>query len=362
MTNKSMKKITPRLAIILSVFCLFMACKKELSLENGGFSGTAQGELVDSLGNCKNITIRGNYNVDTALTNNNYVLVNVNFTATGKYKIYSDTVNGMWFLDSGFAISTGQSVVKIKGKGTPILGKKTDFTLLFNNNLCYFSIPVSGTGGSGGSGGGGNTGSNGDYFPTTSGSTWTYRYAPQLGSIDTFKVTAGTDLVAVPSDTLLYSKFGTSLVDTFYFAKDGKGTYYTYSTVDFDYTFLFDSIPKTFIRYPFLKENANVGDTWDSDQWGKVRVGTGPTAQRGYAKATFTIVTKNTSYTVGSQAYSNVITVKREIKFLSDNPGSTYQTILSGNSYYAKNFGLIDQVIATSPPQNISTIRQPTIK
>ena len=128
-----MKKITPRLAIILSVFCLFMACKKELSLENGGFSGTAQGELVDSLGNCKNITIRGNYNVDTALTNNNYVLVNVNFTATGKYKIYTDTVNGMWFLDSGFAISTGQSVVKIKGKGTPILGKKTDFTLLFNN-------------------------------------------------------------------------------------------------------------------------------------------------------------------------------------------------------------------------------------
>ena len=109
-----MKHITPRLAIILSVFCLFMACTKEYSVENGGFSGTAKGELVDSLGNCKNITVQGTYKVDTALTNNNYVLVNVNFTATGKYKIYTDTVNGMWFLDSGFAISIGASVVKIK--------------------------------------------------------------------------------------------------------------------------------------------------------------------------------------------------------------------------------------------------------
>ena len=128
-----MKNLTKRLAILLSVFCMFMACNKELSLENGGFAGTAQGELVDSLGNCKNVTIRGSYMVDTALTNNNYVLVNVNFTATGKYKIFTDTVNGMWFLDSGFAISVGPSVVKIKGKGTPILGKKTDFFLIFNN-------------------------------------------------------------------------------------------------------------------------------------------------------------------------------------------------------------------------------------
>jgi len=365
MKKTPLTHITPRLAIILSVFCLFMACTKEYSIENGGFSGTAQGELVDSLGNCKSVIIRGTYIVDTALTNNNYVLVNVNFTSTGKYKIYTDTVNGMWFLDSGFAVSTGASTVKIKGKGTPILGKKTDFALIFNNNLCAFTLTVTGTGGTGG-GGGTGTGTNGDYFPTTSNSYWTYQYIPKLGTIDTFSVIAALDQVLAPNDPLLYSKFGTSLQDTFYFAKDGLGTYYAYSTIDFDYTFLFDSIPDTFIKYPFLKENANVGDTWDSDPYGKVRVGTGSGAVRGMAKATFTIVTKNTApYTIGGKTYSNVINVKRDIKFLPDG-ASAYQLLISGNSYYAKGYGMIDQVIilSTSPlsTQNVSLFRTPTIK
>jgi len=368
MRKSPLTHITPRLAIIVSVFCLFMACTKEYSLENGGFSGTAQGELVDSLGNCKNVTIRGTYVVDTALTNNNYVLVNVNFTSTGKYKIYTDTVNGMWFLDSGFAVSTGASVVKIKGKGTPILGKKTVFALIFNNNLCSFSITPTGTGGTGGGSGGGGTGSNGDYFPTTSGSFWTYQYIPTLGTIDTFNVTVAQNQVLAPSDTLLYSQFGTSLADTFYFAKDGLGTYYAYSTIDFDYTFLFDSIPDMFIRYPFLKDNVNVGATWDSDPYGKVRIGTGTGAVRGMAKATFTIISKNTAthtvgVGVGSKTYSNVINVQRDIKFLPDG-GSAYQLLISGNSYYAKDYGLIDQVIITSSTttQAVSLFRTPTIK
>src|SRR5882757_5427770 len=162
----TMTKLTLRLSIVLSVFLLFQACKKELSLENGGFGGTAKGELVDSLGNCKNPTVVGTYKVDTPLTTtSNYIIINVNFTAQGKYKIYSDTVNGMWFLDSGFAISTGTTTIKLKGYGTPILPKTTDFALIFGNTLCSFSVPVSGSGSTGGGGGGGGntgTGTNGD--------------------------------------------------------------------------------------------------------------------------------------------------------------------------------------------------------
>ena len=356
-----MKRSTLRISIIISVFCMFMACKKEMSIENGGFGGTAQGELVDSLGNCKSSTIMGDYKVDTALvTTSNYALINVNFTAQGKYKIYTDTVNGMWFLDSGFAISTGANVIKLKGYGKPILPKTTTFTIYFNNNVCSFSVSVNGS--AVGSGGGGTgTGSGGDYFPTTTGSSWTYQYIPKLGTIDTFRVTVAPGQIV--RDTLSYAQFGTSLLDTFYFAKDGKGTYYALSSVDFDYTFLFDSIPNFFISYPFLKESAAVGDSWETIEYGTVKLVSGTTTEYGKAKAVFTVVSKNTTtYTIGGKTYSDVINMKREVKFIPNGTGAVYRTLLTGNSYYAKGYGLIDQVFATTPAQSASLYRTPTIK
>ncbi|MES2329481.1 MAG: hypothetical protein V4539_07760 [Bacteroidota bacterium] len=354
-----MTRLTLRFSIILSVLCLFMACQKEYSLEKGGFSGAATGELVDSLGNCKSAQVKGTYKVDTPLNNStNYVNINVNFTAPGKYKIYSDTVNGMWFIDSGFTVSTGAAVIKLKGYGTPILPKNSDFALIFNNNLCSFTIPVTGSGGTGGGGGGGtSTGTNGDYFPTTSGSNFVYQYVPKLGSVDTFSVNVAVGLATV--DTLNYAKFGTSLLDTFYFAKDAsRGIYYALSTVDFDYTYVFDSVPSFFITYPFLKENAAVATTWESIEYGTVKVG----SQRGVAKAVFTVMAKNTSYTIGGKTYTNVINMKREIMFKAEGTTS-FTTLLTGNSYYAKDYGLIDQVFPnTSPPQSVSLYQVPIIK
>src|ERR1700752_2105627 len=109
MRKETMTTVRLRLSIILVAFMAFFACTKELSVERkGGFGGIAQGELVDSLGNCKPAEIKGSYKVDPPLnTSTNYVNIKVNFTAQGKYKIYSDTVNGMWFIDSGFTVSTG---------------------------------------------------------------------------------------------------------------------------------------------------------------------------------------------------------------------------------------------------------------
>jgi len=349
------------MALLLGTIFLIQACQKEYSVEKGGYSGTAQGELVDSLGNCKAPQIYGTYSVDTPLvTTKNYVIVNVNITSPGKYKIYTDTVNGMWFMDSGFIVSSGATTVKLKGYGTPILPKTTDFALLFNNTICSFSISVNGSATGGGSGGGGGTGTNSDYFPDTQGSSWTYQYVPKLGNIDTFtsKVVAGQ----VTVDTLTYSRFATSIGDTFYFAKDGKGTYYALSTVDFDYTFVFDSIPNGFISYPFLKDFANVGDNWTTGNY----IGVKYNGQVGSAKAVFTIITKNTvPYTIGGKTYSNVINVQREIFFtptLTPNSSSTYTSVLKGNSYYAKAFGLIDQVFVVTPSQSCSLYQTPVIK
>ncbi|MBV9986620.1 MAG: hypothetical protein JO301_03015 [Chitinophagaceae bacterium] len=347
------------MAVFLAIVVAFMGCQKEFSVENGAFGGVAQGELVDSLGYCKNITVSGTYKVDTPMTASNYVTVNVNFTSAGKYKIYTDTVNGMWFLDSGFVVSAGQQSVKLKGKGTPILAKQSDFAVFFGNNLCAFSIIPSGSGGS--SGGGGTTG-NTDYFPTTAGSSWVYQYSPKLGTVDTFTVRVANTTVQVTGDPLVYSQFGTQMKDTFYFAKSSSGDFYALSTVDFDYTLVFDSIPNYFISYPFLKPNANVGDTWETAEYGKVKVVGVNSSEVGMAKAVFTIITKNTvPYTIGGKTYDNVINVKRDIMFKPDN--GTYRVLLSGNSYYAKGYGLIDQVLGTSPnTQAVSLYKTPTIK
>ncbi|MEN9686929.1 MAG: hypothetical protein RLZZ28_2715, partial [Bacteroidota bacterium] len=200
-----MTRLSLRLCFLLCTFFMFIACQKEYSIENGSFSGNAQGELIDSLGNCKSATAVGNYIVDTALVSTkNYVNININFTSQGKYKIYSDTVNGMWFIDSGFAVSTGTAVIKLKGYGTPILPKTNTFAVVFNNNLCNFSITTTGSGGGGGGGGGTSTGNSDDYFPNTTGSKWVYQYVPKLGSIDTFSVIAAPGLITI--DTLSYTK------------------------------------------------------------------------------------------------------------------------------------------------------------
>jgi hypothetical protein len=347
-----------RIALLAGVILAFNACQKEISLETGGYNGTAEGELIDSLGFCKSISVKGKYMVDTPLNGDNYVVVNVNFTKAGKYKIYSDTVNGMWFLDSGFVVSAGQTTIKLKGKGTPLFEKVSDFAVYFDNNLCSFTVATSNAG----SGGGGTTG-NQDYFPLTFGSSWVYRYSPQLGTTDTFTVRIAQQLVQVNGvDPSIYWQFGTPKGDTFYFSKSNAGDYYALSTVDFDYTLIFDSIPQNFISYIFLKPGANVGDSWETGEYGKVRVDGATTKERGVAKAIFTIVSKNTaSHTVGGKTYDNVINVKRDILFKPD--GGSYRTLISGNSYYAKGYGLIDQVLGSGTgAQNVPLYKAPDIK
>ena len=350
-----MKSITLRFFSFLLAGFLLVSCEKEYSLENGGFSMTALGTLLDSLGNCKQISVNGAYKVDVPLTTSNYLQANVNFIKTGKYIINSDTVNGMWFQDSGFVLNTGAVKVSVKGYGKPLLPKTSVFTLRFNGTSCSFVVTSTGSGGGGGGGGGGD-----DYFPTTTASNWTYKYEPKIGSLDTFRVTVAEETFTI--DSLEYFQFARSTEDTFYFAKNSSiGNYYALSTIDFDYAFIFDSVPSYFITYPFLKERAAVNESWETQEYGIVKLVTGGVEELGVSKAIFTILSKNTvPYTVGGNTYQNVIAVKREIQFKPTN--GTFRSVISGISYYAKGFGLIDQVIGVIPNSlSIPITRQPTI-
>ena len=348
-----MKLISLRFFSFLLAGFLLVSCEKEYSLENGGFSMTALGSLVDSSGNCKQIDVKGSYKVDVPLTTTNFLQANVNFIKTGKYKINSDTVNGMWFQDSGFVLNTGAIKVSVKGYGKPLLPKTSVFTLRFNGTSCSFVVTSSGSGGGGGGGGD-------DYFPTTTASNWTYKYDPKIGSLDTFRVTVAEETFTI--DSLEYFKFGTSLEDTFLFAKNSSiGNYYALSTIDFDYVFIFDSVPGYLITYPFLKERAAINESWETQEYGIVKLVTGGVEELGVSKAIFTILSKNNvPYTIGGNTYQNVIAVKRDIQFKPTN--GTFRSVLSGISYYAKGFGLIDQVIGVIPDElSISITRQPTI-
>jgi len=348
-----MKSYTQKIAGLCIFTLLLVACEKEYSIEKGGFSMSALGTLLDSAGSCKQISVSGDYQVDVNLTSTNQIQANVNFITTGKYIIESDTINGIWFRDSGFVLNTGAKAVSIRGFGKPLLPKTSVYTLKFNGTFCNFTVTTSGSGGSGGGGG--------DYFPTTKASNWTYKYDPNIGTLDTFRVTVAEQTFDI--DSLKYYQFARSVGDTFFFAKNtSNGNYYALSTPEFDYVYIFDSIPSSLILYPFLKESAAPNESWETPEYGIVKLQVSPgTYELGTTKSKFTIVSKNTApYTVGGNTYQNVIAVKREISFKPT--AGSYRVIFSGTSYYAKGFGLIDQVLGLTPNnQLVSITRKPTI-
>ncbi|MEN9598347.1 MAG: hypothetical protein RL596_658 [Bacteroidota bacterium] len=340
-------------------FCLLMfvqSCTKEMSEETIGLRGTAEGVLTDSLGNCKNATIKGKYVIDTALTDSNYVIVNVNITVTGKYRIFSDTVNGMWFLDSGFALSTGATTVKLKGKGTPLLPGSSDFIVSFGNSFCKFTVTTLGP----------NNGSSTlDYLPITANGLIVYQLIPgiQLSNattLDSFPATISPNSFVsgfVPPRT--YYKYETlTLGGENYYSKDGNGNYFTIGTPEFEYLSVYDYIQNN-IEYVYLKDNVNTGNSWMTDtvRAGLVLGSNITDTTFGFAKLGHTIISKNLTVSLLGNGYSNVIQVRRDLLFRA-NTSSKYDTIVTGQLFYAKGIGLIDQVIGTGSNTQSLTIKR----
>ena len=235
-------------AVVLSLFVI-TACEKELSSENGGnATAVAAGTLKDSLGGCKPATIAGSYIMDTTLKASNFVEVQVNVTTGGFYKIYTDTVNGMYFADSGFFASTGDKTVRLKGYGKPILPFTTSFTVSFGTDFCFFDINVTSTGGGTGGGGtgGGGTGGGGTTNPNLSDSAWSFTEGTNNynGPIDTAFVTTilgfntlvigGTTAnpgdsilslgVILPTSTVQTGTYSTTTASAFFDLSDDLGT------------------------------------------------------------------------------------------------------------------------------------------
>lgn len=305
---------------------LFFACSKEMSYESGnGFGGQATGTLKDTSGQCQDIVVNGKYAADTVLTDSNYIVVKVNVTTVGIYKITTDTVNGYWFNDSNYVLFTGLQSIKLKGHGKPILPISSVFTVSFNGSQCQFFITANGS-------------SISDYFPTSSLSHWTYNDSFLNDSV---RVTS-TGISAI-SGSVVYSVFADNYQDTMFYRKDGVGNYYQY-TVFADSTNPVETI--------FLKDTVPANTTWDSPEANSTMVGVSK------VKTTYTISGKGISWTVGSKTFSNVIKVKEDLKFYTN---GNYQLVYTGYSYYSKGIGLIDYEIPGITPAYSYQIKSYTV-
>lgn len=129
------------LAMLVLVVHFFTACKKEYSYEKGPADMMATGSLKSSLGSCNPFTVHGTYKQNSFLGESNYVMVRVHFSSVGRYKIFTDTVNGFFFQDSAVVTDTGYQSIKLKGKGKPLFAKTTNFSVAFDTSYCSFSIP-----------------------------------------------------------------------------------------------------------------------------------------------------------------------------------------------------------------------------
>jgi hypothetical protein len=124
-----------------SVFLLFLmvSCQKEKSFEQGKAS---RGSLQGSFGDCLTKTINGTYTATKSLADTNYMEVEVDVTETGRYTIYTDTVNGYFFRATGTFSSVGSNTVRMKGVGTPGSAGTNDFIVFFDTTFCNVSVTV----------------------------------------------------------------------------------------------------------------------------------------------------------------------------------------------------------------------------
>ncbi len=355
-----MKRTVHILYLFVLVASFLVACSKELSTEGPGFGGIATGSLLDSASICKAATIKGQYKELETLTDSNYVLVSVNFTTQGKYAIFTDTVNGMWFRDSGFVFVQGANTIKLKGNGSPILPGTFTFQVNFGNSICFFDITTIGAVNNGSS--------SNDYLPITPNGYINYELTPAFpalsgGLIPEFRSTISTGLYpqTYAGATQNYTRYTTNIGDEVFMRKDGAGKYFQYGTPEFDYLYIYDTIVNNLkMDFAYLDESKNPGQFYDTDSL-YVGAKISGTLQFGWAKLRITTIFKGRQMSLLGTLYTDIITVKRELLLKLDGTTSYAPLNLQAELSYAKGIGLVDQRVYESTASG-TTVQSITIK
>ncbi len=118
------------------------ACQK-----NNDPGGESTGNLLSAItGDCTPVTVNGIFKVDSVLTSDHYVDVQINVTFGGSFTIKSDSINGYSFKKTG-TVSTGVNTIRLYASGKPVATGTNTFTIIYGGTACNFSITVFGAGG-----------------------------------------------------------------------------------------------------------------------------------------------------------------------------------------------------------------------
>jgi hypothetical protein len=124
--------------IVLSVLISFVSCQKQIEFEGGLSVGTLKSS---ALGDCSPVIVNGVFRVDSVLSNDNYVDVQVDVSIAGSFDIKSDTINGYSFKKTG-TVGTGLNTIRLYASGKPLAVGVNTFTISYGLTTCSFSITV----------------------------------------------------------------------------------------------------------------------------------------------------------------------------------------------------------------------------
>ena len=116
------------LTALIGTLLVLSSCQKEKSFER---SLPAKGSLQNTGGDCLPKKVNGAYITAQALNDSNYIEVNVDVVQAGDFNIYTDTVNGYFFIGQGKFPAAGSYVVRIPGSGSPQAEGDDRFTVFF---------------------------------------------------------------------------------------------------------------------------------------------------------------------------------------------------------------------------------------
>ena len=298
-------------------FCEAVVTVVDTTLKPAVFS------LKGSPGNCMNDTVYGSYIKSIPLDTNAKVKIIVEVNSTGTYNINTNTVNGYAFSSSGIFTATGLQSLILNAVGTPVNAETDIFNLNTGTSSCSFSINVLSAV---------NVLSN-DHYPLSINSYWTYDDLVHIG--DTIKET-------VHDSTSLNNGFYKRINEEVriggpytYFYRNSNSVYYEYAAPN-KYTTLFQYKKPVYADIPFLKENLNPGDAWETPEY----IDTSSNGDIIFLKYEFTCLNANAAVTINGKAFIDVYEIK--MLPLIKTPGSTYTyTSEEYLFYYAKGIGLI---------------------
>jgi hypothetical protein len=171
----------------------------------------------------------------------------------------------------------------------------------------------------------------GNYTPSTTGSSWTYNSNP--GGSFTLTATTKDSLINGKTYKVINNSSGANI----YFLKSGND-YYRYGLIN---------LPGlTAPEELYLKDNVNVGTSWQISQTQNVSYGGSPITIN--MIGTYTIEKNDTTLVLGSNTFTNAVKVNLSIK-------ATYAAIsfdLGGGSFFYKDgVGLVRYLLSIKGAQ-----------